>query len=65
MKYNTDINSFGGIQDYHMIHEALRSYLNDEQDFKERVIEKMNLQSAQKKDGEDFTGALGLRQWLL
>lgn len=40
MKYNTDINSFGGIQDYHMIHEAIRSFLNDEQDFKERIVEK-------------------------
>jgi len=38
MKYNTDINSFGGIQDYHMIHESLRSFLNDEIDLKERMI---------------------------
>jgi hypothetical protein len=38
MKYNTDINSFGGIKDYHMIHEALRSFLNDEKDLKERMI---------------------------
>ncbi len=38
MKYNTDINSFGGIQDYHMLHEALRSYLNDEEDLKGRMI---------------------------
>lgn len=38
MKYNTDINSFGGIQDYHMIHEALRSFLNGEIDLKDRMI---------------------------
>ncbi|NOQ74048.1 MAG: DUF1819 family protein [Crocinitomix sp.] len=38
MKYNTDINSFGGIQDYHMIHESLRSYLNNEKDLKDRMI---------------------------
>ena len=38
MKYNTDINSFGGIQDYHMIHESLRSFLNQETDLKERII---------------------------
>lgn len=29
MKYNTDINSFGGMQDYHMIHESLRLFFND------------------------------------
>jgi hypothetical protein len=40
LKYNGDINAFGGIQDYHMIHEALKSYLNDEQDFKERMVKK-------------------------
>lgn len=39
MKYNTDINSFGGIQDYHMIHESLRSYFNGEVDLKKRFID--------------------------
>lgn len=39
MKYNTDINSFGGIQDYHMIHESLRSYFNGESDLKKRFVE--------------------------
>lgn len=38
MRYNTDINSFGGIQDYHMIHESLRSHLNGEADLKERMV---------------------------
>ena len=38
MKYNTDINSFGGIQDYHMIHESLRSYFNGESDLKKRFV---------------------------
>ncbi|MEN2282404.1 BrxA family protein [Algoriphagus sp. SE2] len=39
MKYNTDINAFGGIQDYHMVHEALRSYANGEMDLKKRMIQ--------------------------
>ncbi len=39
MKYNTDINSFGGIQDYHMIHEALRSYASGEKNLKQRMIQ--------------------------
>jgi hypothetical protein len=39
MKYNTDINFFGGILDYHMIHEALRSDLNGEIDLKERMVQ--------------------------
>ncbi|MEH1009212.1 BrxA family protein [Winogradskyella sp. ECml5-4] len=39
MNYNTDINSFGGIQDYHMIHESLRSYFNGENDLKKRFVE--------------------------
>ena len=38
MKYNGDINSLGGIQDYHMIHESLRSYFNNEKDLKKRFI---------------------------
>ena len=40
MKYNADINSLGGIQDYHMIFEALRSFLCGEKDFKARLVEK-------------------------
>jgi hypothetical protein len=39
LKYNGDINSLGGIQDYHMIYEALRSYLSGELDFKKRLVE--------------------------
>lgn len=39
MKYNADINSFGGMQDYHMIHESLRSYFNKESDLKKRFVE--------------------------
>jgi hypothetical protein len=38
LKYNTDINFFGGIQDYHMIHESLRSYFNGESDLKKRFV---------------------------
>ncbi|WP_075603945.1 BrxA family protein [Saccharicrinis aurantiacus] len=38
MKYNGDINSLGGIQDYHMIHEALRSNVCGETNLKERMI---------------------------
>ena len=40
MKYNGDINLLGGIQDYHMIREALRSFLCGEKNFKERLVEK-------------------------
>lgn len=39
MKYNSDINFFGGMQDYHMIHESLRGYFNKEDDLKKRFIE--------------------------
>jgi len=40
VNYNGDINSLGGIQDYHMIHEALKSYVNGKTDFKERIVGK-------------------------
>ena len=39
LKYNTDINSFGGIQDYYMIYESLRSYFSGEDDLKKRFVE--------------------------
>ncbi len=39
MNYNGDINSLGGIQDYHLIYEALRSYFNGGTNFKERLVE--------------------------
>lgn len=38
MKYNRDINEFGGIQDYHMIYEALSSYVNGEENIREQMI---------------------------
>lgn len=40
MKYNGDINALGGIQDYHMIQEALQSYLCGDANFQERLVEK-------------------------
>ena len=40
MNYNGDINSLGGIQDFHLIYEALRSYFQGDDDFKERLVEK-------------------------
>jgi hypothetical protein len=40
LKYNGDLNLIGGIQDYHMIHEAIRSYVNGEDDFRERIVDR-------------------------
>tara|TARA_R110002050_G_scaffold158381_3_gene287674 strand:+ start:12239 stop:13018 length:780 start_codon:yes stop_codon:yes gene_type:complete len=34
MKYNTDINLLGGIQDFHMIYEALNRHFNGESDLR-------------------------------
>lgn len=39
MNYNGDINALGGIQDYHLIYEALRSYFQGDSDFRERMVE--------------------------
>jgi hypothetical protein len=49
LKYNGDLNLFGGIQDYHMIHEAIRSYVNNEQDFKKRFVDQneFNIRTAE------------------
>ncbi len=48
--YNSDINSFGGIQDYFMIHESLRVYFSNDEDLSNKLI-KENIFGVRTEEG--------------